>query len=86
MVETTYPYSTYVPVTRLFSAGSGLGSYTPSKNQISRSPFQLGVSPTPKTAAGARVAAKEARPDPGPDAREAGAPWSGNSTSSDLLF
>jgi len=63
----------------------GLGSYTPSKIQMSESPFQLGVSRSKPTA----TPAVEAPPSPPSDPyllpADQGISW-GSSASSDMLF
>ena len=80
---------------KLFSLLGGLGSYTPSKIQMTEAPFQLGVSRNKSSSAAAAAAAagssvsgkKEAE-----SGREVLRPiedaisWSGSSSSSDLLF
>ena len=70
----------------MVSLSGGLGSYTPSKIQMTEAPFQLGVSRS-KSSSVAAAGKKEA--ESGKEVLrpiEDAVSWSGSSSSSDLLF
>ena len=75
----------------MFSLSGGLGSYTPSKIQMTEAPFQLGVSrnKSSATANTGSAAGKKKETDSGKEVLrpiEDAVSWSGSSSSSDLLF
>ena len=78
--------------TSYFPLSGGLGSYTPSKIQMTEAPFQLGVSRNKSSATattGSSAAGKKKETDSGKEVLrpiEDAVSWSGSSSSSDLLF
>ncbi len=67
--------------------GGGLGSYTPSKIQMTEKPFQLGVSRAAANSNSSNNSNGEGDGTVNKDSGgENGVSWSGSSTSSDLLF